>query len=123
MHLDDAVATAERHLQTSPPNTANVPTQHQTLRLSQTEKEYPKKKQSKTIATTSTLTAVEAPEQKVSNVLVYDIATLLELSKGPSVTPVELEHCDEDIKGKIFSISDSSGVLSVARRSHLMRSS
>lgn len=109
-HLNDTVATAQPHHKTSPPNTANVPTQHQTLRLSQSEKEDLKEKQSKATAATSTLAAVQAPKQKFSNVLVYDIATLLELGKGPSVTPVELERCDEDIKGKIFSISDSSGV-------------
>lgn len=110
MHPDDTVLTAEPHLQTLAPNTTNVPTQHLTPTLSQPENEDLKEKQLKGIATIGTVVPVQVPEQKLSNVLVYNIATLLELSKGPIVTPAEMEHCDNDTKGKILSISDSSDV-------------
>ena len=109
LHPNDVVITSEHRVKASPPNTANLLAQHQLPMLSQPENEDLKEKKAKAIAISSTVAPVQASDQKPSNLLVYNIATLLELGKGPSVTPRIMELCDSDIKGKISSIPDSSG--------------
>ena len=103
---EPTAGTAEHRHQILPPNTASMLTQHQMPMPSRSEDEDLKQEQPRGTATPSTATVVQATDEENLNVLVYDIASLLELGKGPCTIPKEMESCDSDTKGKILSRTD-----------------
>ena len=103
--------TEEQCLQTSTTNIATLSTQRQVLMPTQPEEGDLQQEQPNATATSSTIALIQDPEHKTPRELVYDIATLLELGKGPSVTSKAMEFGDDDIKGEITSTSHPSDIV------------